>query len=178
MVDIQHYNLSQFCATAAELLEDEARHEQFVRFMLSGMLETTQAVVTPSFNRLRRRDEIIIERDFDSLLGISNEIEFNTAITVFPVARRQDTLTRNVHLTHQIRTVEVSSISLSIDLMLILSRVTKTSLYTPYPTLRLGGLEFTPLFASSYPLCIPEVVNQLLLRKKWRSFTTTASAPL
>lgn len=124
MDNLELYNLSEFCATAAELLADEDRPEDFVRFLLTGQYNNAQAVVAPSFNRLRRRDELIIERDFDSLLGISNEIEFKTSITVFPVARKQDTLTRSVHLTYGIRTPAVSSISLPLgDMVLITSRV-------------------------------------------------------
>lgn len=144
MDNLKYYNLSEFCETASQLFADKDRPDVFARFALTGQLNNTQAVVLPTFNCLRRRDEIVIERDFDSLFGISHDIQFKSSISILPVSRKQDALTQSVHLMHRVMTPDVSPIILSlVDLVLIMSREIKTSLCTLYLTLRLERLEST-----------------------------------
>ncbi|KAF8808357.1 hypothetical protein BYT27DRAFT_7097079 [Phlegmacium glaucopus] len=99
----QTYTLDDFCTTAKRLhkLDDMA---PFVRFVLCGIyqddFEQHQAIIDPIQNRLHAGYPITGLRDFDSLLGIDKHIRVRSPLTVFPVARMQDTLHTNVHLSY------------------------------------------------------------------------------
>ena len=93
-------SLRQFCRRAKDLLQSDI--SDFVRFVLTGRdADDSQARIDPVFNRVTDEDPLKITRDYDSLLGVSSEIRIENSITVYPVAKSEDTLSRNVHIRYE-----------------------------------------------------------------------------
>lgn len=96
-LDKKSYSLAQFCETAKTLLESDDP-ASFVRFVLCGRYQNHQAVIDAIQNRLDDHHIITGLRDFDSLLGIHRDIVVRTGLTLYPLARKEDTLRTNIHL--------------------------------------------------------------------------------
>jgi len=114
------FSVFDFCRKAKSLLQQD--QAQFVQFVLSGqydeyveatdpiditladdqglILRRCQAVIDPILDALRDDEDITVSRDYDSILGIHDDIIVSSDLTVYPVAKREDTLTKNVHLKH------------------------------------------------------------------------------
>ena len=95
-------SLTQFYRRAKALYrEDQAA---FVKFVLSRF-DHGERFFVDFVDALRHslpEDEPIqVTRDYDSLLAISEQIEVDNYITVYPIAKKEDTLTANVHLQHR-----------------------------------------------------------------------------
>jgi hypothetical protein len=91
-------SLADFYGQAKALYaEDQAA---FVKFVLSGFNGDERFYVDALRHTLPEDEPIQVTRDYDSLLAISDHIEVENYITVYPVARKEDTLTANVHLRH------------------------------------------------------------------------------
>ncbi|KAG6906930.1 hypothetical protein DXG01_011320 [Tephrocybe rancida] len=92
-------NIRQFCQVAEALykLEDQS---DFSRFVLSGHLPgDAQAIVDP-FGDHDRNDRYRVTRDFDSVIGLEADLgAITSAITMYPIPKREDTLSRSIHLT-------------------------------------------------------------------------------
>jgi hypothetical protein len=83
--------------TSAE--EDRAN---FMKFVLTGdVLGDRQAVVDPHRNYMLP-GQINFMRDYDSIIGISDEIEPKCMISLCPVSNAIDSLTASIHLEHEI----------------------------------------------------------------------------
>ena len=95
----QSYSLTEFCTTAKILL-DSGDSASFVKFVLCGRYQNRQVVVDAIQNRLDPEYPIKGLRDFDSLLGIHKDIPVHSSLTLFPLARKEDTLRTNVHLSY------------------------------------------------------------------------------
>jgi len=78
--------------------EDQAA---FIKFVLSGFDNGKRFYVDPLHHTLDEDEPIQVTRDYDSLLAISEQIEVENYITVYPIAKKEDTLTANVHLQHK-----------------------------------------------------------------------------
>lgn len=92
-------SLADFYRRAKALYtEDQAA---FVKFVLSGFDDGERFYVDALRNALPQDEPILVTRDYDSLLAISDRIEVENYVTLYPVARREDTLTANVHLKHK-----------------------------------------------------------------------------
>lgn len=101
-------SLLEFCQQAKMLL-DADQTADFVRFVITGKdVNGSQACIDPVINRVTQDHPLEILRDYDSLLGISKTIQVKSDITVYPVAKQEDTLTKNVHLRHTFKTSRVS----------------------------------------------------------------------
>jgi hypothetical protein len=98
-------SLTQFYRRAKALYEED--QAAFVRFVLSGFDNGERFYVDAIRHALPEDEPIQLTRDYDSLLAISDEIEVENYITVYPVARKEDTLTANVHLKHRFTFFEV-----------------------------------------------------------------------
>lgn len=107
------YSLAEFCETAKTLLIDDEDAASFVRFVLCGIYQDHQAVIDAIQNRLDDSHNIQGLRDFDSLLGIHRDIVVSqTSLTLFPIAKKEDTLKTNIHLTYSFVIPNVSYRSL------------------------------------------------------------------
>lgn len=103
----QSYSLAQFCETAKILLDSDDP-ASFVRFVLSGRYQNHQVFVDAFQNVLDEQYQFKGLRDFDSLLGIFEDIAVRTSLTLFPLARKEDTLHTNIHLNYSFNIPGVS----------------------------------------------------------------------
>ncbi|KAF9459638.1 hypothetical protein BDZ94DRAFT_1171312 [Collybia nuda] len=92
-------SLRSFCQMSKELLQVD--HRDFVKFTLEGVHNNMQYVIDPLLHRMEGDEPFDAMRDFDSLLGLSAHIVVHSAITVFPVAKREKTLSSDIHLVHE-----------------------------------------------------------------------------
>jgi len=101
--EIRGYTLWEFCNKAGTLsnLPDKS---EFVRFALTGIeSDGRQAAIDVLQNAAGFDDPLYVSRDYDSLLGLSPEIEVDDTLMMYPIAKRHDTLTHTVHLCYDIR---------------------------------------------------------------------------
>lgn len=99
-LDTDVYSLDRFSVVCNQLVSDQDRHGDFIRFALTGAYHgdgAHQAVIDPIQNALDRHPVSVV-RDYDSLLGLSLHIVFNSPITVYPAAKFEDTLSKNLHI--------------------------------------------------------------------------------
>lgn len=101
---LQHISLYAFCRKSKDLLK--TNHKHFVKFTLTGVHGDRQYVVNPMLDRMGDEDFGAL-RDLDSLLGISWHIQVRKPITVYPVGRQEDTLSRDIHLKHEFQNSKV-----------------------------------------------------------------------
>ena len=93
--DVQESHADVECAEAAS--------RELVNFVLTGQHQSDghQAVVDPLCgNGIREDEEILATRDYDSLLGIADDLYVKGPIYIFPVSNSMDMLTSSIHLTH------------------------------------------------------------------------------
>jgi hypothetical protein len=107
--DLEPRNMSvyRFCEEARELLDDD--HASFVRFVLTGRHDETQAVVDPILNSIPENEPIGVTRDYDSLLGIDKDIRLTCPLTVYPVSKKEDVLSKSIHIRFNFRNRKVFS---------------------------------------------------------------------
>jgi hypothetical protein len=82
----------------AKYLEKHGSKEEFVRFVLTGVLDNRQYSVDAIKDALPPDHRVQSFRDYDSVLGLHDTICVDTYLTMFPVSRHEDTLRRNVHI--------------------------------------------------------------------------------
>jgi hypothetical protein len=92
-------SVSDFCQRAQELRDED--HAKFVKFVLTGKDGQGQAVVDPILDRVKPTERMQLTRDYDSILGMCPDIKVHGSLTVYPLAKRDDTLTRNTHFTYR-----------------------------------------------------------------------------
>jgi len=99
-VDTEVYSLDEFAVVCNQLVSDQTRRGDFIRFALTGAyhgIDSHQAVLNPIQNVLDDHPVSVV-RDYDSLLGLSPHIAFNNPITIYPAAKFEDTLSKNIHV--------------------------------------------------------------------------------
>ena len=105
-------SLLDFCQRSKALLQYD--QTDFVRFVLTGQdVDGTQICIDPIRNRLTEGQygRMRCTRDYDSLLGIDKDILVDKALTLFPLAKRDDTLSSNIHIQYDFDTASVSLLS-------------------------------------------------------------------
>jgi len=109
MENQQTVSLAEFLATARNLLND-GNHTAFARFVLTGIWgeHGTQAIVDPIRNTIVHGHPVTVTRDYDSLLALVSDLPLKCTIYIYPVARQEDHLQSNIHLTHPITRQGVS----------------------------------------------------------------------
>lgn len=101
----QEYRVVDFCTEAERLLEEAQItkiNHKFINFVLTGVHDDRQAVVNPILNQIPAVDfdQLTINRDYDSLLGIDAQIHVQHPLTLYMMGKKEDILTSNIHLTH------------------------------------------------------------------------------
>ena len=91
-------SVSDFCQRAEELRNED--HAKFVKFVLTGKDGQRQAVVDPIVDSVIPTERMQLTRDYDSILGMCPDIQVLGSLTVYPLAKREDTLTRNTHFNY------------------------------------------------------------------------------
>ncbi|KAF8867829.1 hypothetical protein BD779DRAFT_1685253 [Infundibulicybe gibba] len=99
---LQRFSLFEFCQRAQELLAPEHDRAEFIKFVLCGICNGGQVVIDPYQDVLQDHHPIQVTRDYDSLLGFEKDIIVETDMTVTPVSRHADTLTKSIHLNIEI----------------------------------------------------------------------------
>lgn len=100
--DLVNMPLMEFCNRAKRMLG--ASQSDFVRFVLTGCHAGRQAYIDPIENWLTEDEELHVVRDYDSLLGIDKHICVQRYLTVYPVAKKEDMLCRNLHIQYEFHT--------------------------------------------------------------------------
>ncbi|RDB15070.1 hypothetical protein Hypma_005467 [Hypsizygus marmoreus] len=98
--DITYENMTveDFCHVANSLLTTPDQHADFAQLVLTGRYEGSQAVIDPIANRMDDDEALSALRDYDSLLGLHPNIVVSTPVMVYPVPKKEDTLTKNIHV--------------------------------------------------------------------------------
>jgi hypothetical protein len=108
----QEWTLRKFHQTARTYLHADCPDalDYFLKLVLAGQALDEQGKIirvhlipeddTPFFDSL---DGAVAVRDFDSLLGVSNDLPFVRSFSIFPVPSFRDTLVKNNHLHKTIR---------------------------------------------------------------------------
>ena len=113
--NVNSLSLHEFCRRAKDLLSLD--QTDFVRFVLTGLdTDDRQASIDPVFNRVTPGDSLDMMRDYDSVLGFSSQIRVNSSITVFPIAKPEDTLSRSIHIRYEFSPANVSFLNLCSNL--------------------------------------------------------------
>jgi hypothetical protein len=99
--NIESYNLDQFSRKAFELYSKED-HGDFIRFVVNGKVGDNQVVIDPIQHTLPVDQVISQLRDYDSVIGLSANVEVKRSIYIYPVANPRDTLTESLHLQYEI----------------------------------------------------------------------------
>src|ERR1700742_2353517 len=99
-------SLRQFCK-AARQLDYHNREDEFVQFVLTGVYDAGngtlhQAVIDPLVNLPHQDEHMVLERDYDSFLGIVYDLPMDSSLTITPVPEAKGTLTKSVHITRDI----------------------------------------------------------------------------
>ncbi|KAF9472808.1 hypothetical protein BDN70DRAFT_779560, partial [Pholiota conissans] len=89
-------SLDEFVSTAQELVSSDM--DDFTRFVLTGIYDDRQIQVDPIKSTLSNDHGIQALRDYDSLLGLHEDICVQTYLTVYPVSKFEDTLRKNIHI--------------------------------------------------------------------------------
>ncbi|KAF9455564.1 hypothetical protein BDZ94DRAFT_1316104 [Collybia nuda] len=98
-------SIQDFCLHAKTLLRDE-KHTEFVFMMLTGVFDGHQVVIDAIIDSVDSYEVITGTRDFDSVIGIAKNIRIASPLTVHPVPKHDDTLTRDIHLKYRYTTSE------------------------------------------------------------------------
>ena len=86
----------------AKTLYDTDIHE-FLRFVLSGEVASEhQAVIDPFHNILKPGFYVDSMHDYDSVIGITEDIVVLSGISVYPIPNPSEVLTTSIHLTYGI----------------------------------------------------------------------------
>jgi hypothetical protein len=109
----QAYSLAEFCDGASALYDDDDDLAPFINFVLSGIADDHQVVLDVLRDRVtdEDHDDLEVTRDYDSVLGIDSEIRVRgEAMTIWPIARHSDTLTKNLHFKYEFENHDVRNL--------------------------------------------------------------------
>lgn len=132
IVQTKTYTVAEFCERAKTLLQSEDI-VSFVRFVLCGYQQDHQVVIDPIQDRLEPGHKISGLRDFDSLLGIDRDICVHSSLTLFPLAKKEDTLRTNLHLDYSFQIPGVSGLGSKFGHIFRLIYFSST--VTPFPSI-------------------------------------------
>lgn len=106
-LELQDMSVYQFCNQANQLLQEED-FSGYVHFVLTGRHDHKQAVINSILNRIPFDEDIGVTREYDSLLGIDKDIRLTCALTVYPVSKKEDVLSKNIHIRYNFTNTAVS----------------------------------------------------------------------
>lgn len=102
-MSIKSFSLQQFIRHAKRL-DDPDDEVRFVQFMLTGKDiqdgQTTQAYIDLSRSVLSDDHPIEVARDFDSLIGVADDILVQSSISVCVAPNPHECLTTGIHLNY------------------------------------------------------------------------------
>jgi hypothetical protein len=95
--------------TRSKRLYDAHQDASFCQYTMTGIHDNIQTVVDPILNRVDEFEELIVTRDYDSMLAMSRKIHVKAALTMHPLSKREDHLTNDVHIEYRFCTENVRS---------------------------------------------------------------------
>ena len=109
-------SLRRFVSVAQQLC-DAGDEEGLARYMYSGRLVVEEDQRRVFVNARQGadpppRDEYELRRDLDSVIGVTRDLPFLQAMSVFPVAPFEDTLKKDNHMTRLIPGPNASSLTI------------------------------------------------------------------
>lgn len=95
-------SVREFTHIAKGLEELDSR--AFQEFILTGsnVQDKTQVFVDPTLNALAEDDPLVVARDYDSIIGIADDILVESAISIYPVPNPAEVLSTSIHLTRPV----------------------------------------------------------------------------
>jgi len=126
-------SIETFCRTAKYLLSQQDQ-VAFVHFCLNGMYKDGQVYLDANENAISDKVAIGLSRDYDSLLGIDSEIVVQRELTMYPVSRKEDTLSTNIHLIYHFECATVSSLYFSSHTLSCIDRAPLMHPFTRFRT--------------------------------------------
>jgi hypothetical protein len=95
-------DLGEFVRKSQELSEGDDS-DAFARFVLAGRLATDQGLHRVFINARQNahappEGTFDVRRDFDSAIGITQDLPFTAALSVYPMPSFEDTLKKDNHL--------------------------------------------------------------------------------
>ena len=106
----QKYLISEFNERAGHLFHRTPDRRDFIRFVLTGEVpDNHQAVVNPLLNHLEPGHPISISRDYDSIIGITEDIVVDCAVNIYPIGHPSDAITSHINLNCIATDTEVST---------------------------------------------------------------------
>ena len=100
------YSMEEFISHSNTLFDMDT--EEFIRFTLTGEVPGDhQAVVDPLRNFLNPAHQIFASRDYDSVIGITDDIAVDCPLTIYPVNNPADALRTSIHIKRSIEDGEV-----------------------------------------------------------------------
>jgi len=113
-----HLSLPEYCVLAKRLLELDQR--DFVELVLAGTYLGSQASVNALSDGIPGEPFSAL-RDYDSLLGIdANILVSRNTLMTYPVAKLEDTLSRNIHISSHFTSSSVCRLTSELSPRLIL----------------------------------------------------------
>lgn len=108
MVYYKGVRLGEFNNALKNLLGENDGSE-FTRVALSGHYapRDIQFVVDPILDAMRPEEVIKVLRDLDSGLWIDAQLQMVGPATIYPVSKKEDTLTTNIHIRHEFTNSQV-----------------------------------------------------------------------
>ena len=110
------YSVDEFNTHARDLLSQNPDRREFIRFVLTGEVpDEHQAAVKPLLNELGPGYPISIRRDYDLILGITEDMAVDCPVKLYPISDPGDAFTSGIHLNFDLKNAQVStSVSLAL----------------------------------------------------------------
>lgn len=103
------YSLNEYIQTAKRLEHEDSLY--FQQFLLTGenIPEHCQAFIDPTRNEVGDEGCLSIGRDYDSLIGIANDILVDTSISIHPAPNSEKVFKSGFYLNYHVIDVDVST---------------------------------------------------------------------
>ncbi|KAG6844074.1 hypothetical protein H0H87_009985 [Tephrocybe sp. NHM501043] len=97
--DMEHITITEFCQIADGLYKEDDQSD-FMHFILSGHLPDNAQTIVDPFGDHDEHDQYRVTHDFDLVIGLESDLDaITSAITMYPIPKREDTLFCSIHLT-------------------------------------------------------------------------------
>lgn len=95
--EVKSQTVAEFIGRSKDLL-NAGDMDVFAQYVLTGVHDNIQHQVDPIKDAVNDNLGIQVLRDYDSVLGVHDNICVNAALTIYPVSKFEDTFKRNIHI--------------------------------------------------------------------------------
>jgi hypothetical protein len=111
---LRTYSFRDYIRTAKDLLPSNEDDDSinFQQFILTGenIRDNCQAFVDPTQNAIYDSEPLNLARDYDSLIGVTENIVTQGSICVYPAPNPAEVLRKSIHMAYPVSDGEVSII--------------------------------------------------------------------